>query len=94
MLSSMSAIELADRIIDSGDGLGDRFEAGIGRGKDGADAHGPEIGEASPPVKGTQESMDFAYIILAVALVAAAVIVALAAAPRRPRRGRMRASTM
>ena len=41
----------ADLVIDLVDVVRDRFEARIGRGKDGADGHGLEIGEPPFPVK-------------------------------------------
>ena len=67
--------QLANGAIHFLDVGGDGFEPWIGRDKDRTDCHGREIGEAKGRVK---KRMEFAIIVLGVALVAAAAILAYA----------------
>ena len=57
--------QLADPVIDLVDVGRDRFEARIGRGKDGSDGHEREIGERLPAVKSNGKTMELGLILLA-----------------------------
>ena len=77
--------QFADFAIHLFDISGDGFKPRVGRDKDRTDGHGREIGEAGKRVK---QRMEFAVIVLGVAIVVAALILAFArgrAAPRDPR---------